>query len=108
MIYRLKYNIEDKMHRLKWAYQRAFRGFDERVTWGLDSHLESITNEIMKIAEELLEHTVNTKEVEDMLKEVIRLGGVCYSEGFVDRASYRDEYYEMWKLVGANLAYFWI
>lgn len=32
--------IKDFLREIRWAYQRAIRGWDETALWGLDSHFE--------------------------------------------------------------------
>lgn len=31
--------IPEIADRIRWAYQRVFRGYDDRVTWGIDNYL---------------------------------------------------------------------
>jgi len=31
--------IEDAFYQIKWAWQRVFRGWDDRVVWSIDQHL---------------------------------------------------------------------
>ena len=48
----LKYAVprwfEDKKSEIKWAWQRVFRGFDDRVYWGLYNHLEWIIPKVVR------------------------------------------------------------
>jgi len=31
--------VKESAHRIKWAWQRVFRGWDDRVVWGIDYYL---------------------------------------------------------------------
>ena len=34
--------VEDLLHNLRWAWQRVYRGWDDRVVWSIDGHLATM------------------------------------------------------------------
>jgi hypothetical protein len=48
IFYCIPYKIKDFRYEVKWAYQRVFRGFDDRAFWGLDSYLTEIILPVLK------------------------------------------------------------
>ena len=43
-----RYQLQDYYHRVKYAYQRAFKGFDETAYWGLYSYITDIALPVLK------------------------------------------------------------
>jgi len=39
--------LEDFLREVKWAWQRVFRKWDDRVTWGLDCYLSEIVPQVL-------------------------------------------------------------
>lgn len=42
------YYLEDLKDRIKYAFQRAFRGFDDTAYWGLCEYVQEITIKVLK------------------------------------------------------------
>lgn len=40
--------IKDGLREIKWAWQRVFRGWDDRVTWSIDTYLAEMIPQWMK------------------------------------------------------------
>jgi len=49
--------IRECFQEVKWAWQRVFKGYDDRATWGIDSYLADL---IPKLASELKENNIGT------------------------------------------------
>lgn len=44
--WRTYYTIKDFIYEIKYAYQRVVRGYDDRITWGLEEELAKIINKV--------------------------------------------------------------
>jgi len=56
---------KDTWHQIKWAWQRIFRGYDDRITWGLNGYLSEFMPKIIKTMIESLHGTPMNEETEE-------------------------------------------
>lgn len=47
-----KYGIQDGIYHVKWAWQRVFRGYDDRAEWGLCSYITDIALPVLRYLKE--------------------------------------------------------
>ena len=38
----MRYKLEDWMNEVKWAWQRAFRGYDDRLFWDMSEYIDPL------------------------------------------------------------------
>ena len=46
--WRAWHRVRDRLDRLKWAWQRAYRGYDDTAYWALDSYIAEIALPVIK------------------------------------------------------------
>lgn len=51
--YRLRDKKRDVPRQIKWAYQRVFRGWDDRAVWSLDTHLTKVLGQQLILMSEI-------------------------------------------------------
>ncbi len=102
--------IRDIPREIKWAYQRAVRGYDETIMWGFDGYFDYFVPPLKKFCEQGLSEkeymklnpklkrifTETLKRIEDYENTT--------SEQFYDVPNPMDK---LWKYVGAHIGYYW-
>lgn len=102
-LYRLyKFMTSDLWYEIKWAYQRVFRGWDDRASWGLHSHLEDI---IIPIIHEWVKFkhgapmgitegqwTDVLRDIQDGFVAAKEIGGLDYIEEKMDEKEKQEAY----------------
>ena len=57
--YRIKNKIINTKNRIMWAFQRAYKGYDDRIYWAMDSYLTDILVDVLKhYRDEAVAHTL--------------------------------------------------
>lgn len=96
------------LRRIKWAYQRLTRGFDDRIKWSFQEYLEDIIQPLKEFCEEELKelNPENSKRTE-IYTETLRL------IADIDKMTTHDYYKEVnaysafWEYFGKNIAWYW-
>lgn len=79
---------------IKWAYQRAIIGYDDRIYWSFEDYFGDFIPTIKKFCEEQLEK-----------KDFIELNP-DRSKVFITTLALTDSS-EFWEYFGKNMGYFW-
>jgi len=80
--------VKDITLNIKWAWQRVYRGWDDRVAWGIDQHLfEQLPQWLSRLKETY--HGISPVYIEDAKVECDKNGN-CSDEDF----NYAKDYYE--------------
>lgn len=49
MLKRIYYRLQDFFLRVKWAFQRAFRGWDDSATFSVDRHIAALVPQLVRV-----------------------------------------------------------
>lgn len=105
--YIIRSAIPDAYYEVRWAFQRVFRGHDERVMWGLNSYLNDIIPDIKKFCHDELADTA-TRELNQarfvIFTETLRLIAECENAVYHEVPSPESL---LWEYIGKNVGYFW-
>ena len=100
-------SMKDLYYRLKWALQRAYRGYDDTATWNFDCYLETGIPALKELcndwlAEDYADLNPQNKEIMERTLLLIK----CYedSEGVRD---YYDVRKNLFGYVGDNIDAYW-
>lgn len=98
--------------RIKWAFQRMFRGYDDRAYWGLDTYIAGIVIPTLKYIKEKKNGIPYIKEVENfdekewdkiLDKIMLAMTYILNDEGY----KYDDKIEEGLKLFGEYFQRLW-
>lgn len=97
------------INKIKWAYQRVVRGYDDRIFWDFEEYLDYIVPALKLFCEEELEteHIKLNKEREQTFKKMLKLINDYYNmdtKGYYSNNNASDK---LWKYFGENIGYFW-
>lgn len=91
---------------IKWAYQRATRGYDDTFMWGLDSSFEVFIEPIEQFCKEELADTeimtLNPKK-----KKIFELTLRYIQLHRADESVTQDSTPILWEHIGKNIQAFW-
>jgi len=93
-----------KLQKIKWAYQRVMRNYDDRVFWGFDSEfltylkpIRQFCNQELKEDYMQMEENKNRKEI--FLKTLDLLGNLELDK--------KNSTPKFWEHFGKNIEFFW-
>lgn len=93
---------------LKWAWQRAKDGYDERIKWGFDGYLEQFIKPLKEFCEYELKNThpdnIKRIAVYERTLELIK----DYEE-MAPEEEYQEEnpINRLWEYFGKHIGYYW-
>jgi hypothetical protein len=98
------------MNKIKWAWQRAVRGYDDRIFWGFDGYFEQFIPPLEKFCVDYLRNKeraeLNEKRAEICRETIRRIrfyqAQWAQNTPVIDKASK-----ELWQYVGAHMAWYW-
>ena len=92
------------LQKIKWAYQRVMRNYDDRVFWGFDSEfltylkpIRQFCNQELKEDYMQMEENKNRKEI--LLKTLDLLGSLELDK--------KNSTPKFWEHFGKNIEFFW-
>ena len=100
------------MKKIKWAWQRVVRGYDDRVMWGFEEYFEIFIPAI----ELHCNNWLKDKEIARLNsnKTIIIIHMLKLIKDFKDNDYGFDDYYKennscsrLWEYFGKNIGYFW-
>lgn len=91
---------------IKWAYQRVYRGYDDRIFWGVDGYFEQFLPAIKQFCKHYLTHDycdLNPERKKVMIRTIKLITAYEKTDYDFDGV----EASKMWKYIGAHLGYYW-
>jgi hypothetical protein len=97
------------INQIKWAYQRVFRGYDDRIFWGFEEYLDYVVPAIQVFCEEELktEEIGFNRKREQVFKKTLKLINDYYNMDIKGYYSNNNSSNKLWKYFGENIGYFW-
>jgi Golgi nucleoside diphosphatase len=91
--------------KLKFAYQRVVRGYDDTIKWGFSTYFRQFIKPLKEFCEDELTHiSLENDESIEVFKETLRL--IKQYEERQD--TYNPETEEaLWRYVGDKLMFYW-
>lgn len=94
---------------IKWAYQRVKYGYDDRIYWGFEDHLQIIIMPLKKFCEEQLKldhiQKFNPDRVEVYMETLRRIEAL--EELSSEAIEWSKKSAELWGYFGANIGFYW-
>lgn len=101
--------MRDILLKIKWAYQRVVRGYDDSFKWGMDSYLTGTFIEpIAEFCEEMLSRDYIVKHNKgrvEIYKNTLKLIKKLEDNNFDDFDGKLTS--EFWSYFGKNICNFW-
>lgn len=102
--------LRDIKLEIKWAWQRVFRGYDDRIYWGFDYHLTKIIPAIKKFANDYLNnqthHQVGNQR-ESIYKKTLELIDDYEKNHEKDWSDNDNSHSRLFKYFGEYSQWFW-
>ena len=102
--------MKNILNKIKYAYQRVIRGWDERIFWEFDSYFSQFIPPLKKFCENELKDTeiMNYNPLrKDVFIETLRL---IKNFNEMEHKTIYDEINpinELWSYFGKNIGYYW-
>jgi len=105
----LKYKIQNIKYEIKYAWQRAFRGYDDRAVWNINTWFLDIMPKLLTHMKE--NHCGYPQGLSDnKWEKILGTMSTCFTEADEDKCSkvnkYQKEYDQMWEDFTNEFGYF--
>ena len=94
------------LNRIKWAWQRAIRGYDDTIYWSFDDYFSQFIKPLQKFCKDELVDTIDERRIK-IFTETLKLIDNYREMTYMDNFEENDAEQRLWEYVGKNLAIYW-
>ena len=100
--------MNNMFRKIKWAYQRVVRGYDERIEWGFDGYFEKFIEPLYVFCSNYLktEESKLNPERSKIFKKTIKLIKE-FNKIKKEEVFFQESSSDLWKYFGENIGWYW-